>query len=63
MSESGVDVLVLNEALQALAAIDQRKARLVKLWFFAGQPMEEAARALEISITTAERDRRPGADA
>lgn len=56
MSESGVDVLALNEALQALAAVDERKARLVELRFFAGQPMEEAARALGISIATAERD-------
>ena len=48
-------VLALNEALDRLAAQDAPKADLVKLRFFAGLTLEEAARALEISAPTAKR--------
>jgi RNA polymerase sigma factor (TIGR02999 family) len=52
---SGVDVLELDEALDRLAARDSEAARLVKLRFFAGMSMQEAAKALDLSERTAER--------
>ena len=54
-ASTGVDVLDLDEALDRLAARDQEAARLVKLRFFAGMTMQEAARALDLSERTAER--------
>jgi RNA polymerase sigma factor (TIGR02999 family) len=50
-----VDVLALDEALSKLAALQPVKADLVKLRFFAGLTMPEAAAALGISLATAER--------
>jgi RNA polymerase sigma factor (TIGR02999 family) len=52
---TSVDLLALDEALTNLAAIDPAKAELVKLRFFAGLTMPEAASALGISLATAER--------
>ena len=49
------EFLMLHEALQQLEAVDKRKAELVKLRFFAGLTMPEAAQALGISLATAER--------
>jgi len=51
-----VDVLALNEALQKLETIDRRRADLVKLRFFAGLTIEQAAASLGISVATAEND-------
>jgi RNA polymerase sigma factor (TIGR02999 family) len=51
----GVDVLELDEALDRLAARDPEAAQLVKLRFFGGMTMQEAARALDLSERTAER--------
>jgi RNA polymerase sigma factor (TIGR02999 family) len=50
-----IDVLALDEALSKLAAEEPAKADLVKLRFFAGLTMAEAAAALGISLATAER--------
>jgi len=50
-----IDVLALDEALTKLAADKPAKAELVKLRFFAGLTMPEAAVALGISLATAER--------
>ena len=52
---SGVDVLALDEALDRLAARDPEAAGLVKLRFFAGMTMTEAAGALGLPERTAER--------
>ena len=49
------DLLALDEALERLAAEDQQKCELVKLRFFAGLTIEQAAQALGISTSTAER--------
>ena len=49
------DLLALDEALDRLAALDPKRAELVKLRFFAGLTMPEAAAALGISLATAER--------
>jgi RNA polymerase sigma factor (TIGR02999 family) len=50
------DILGLEEALQKLEQTDARKAELVKLRFFAGLTVAQAAQALGISATTAEND-------
>jgi len=49
------DLLALDDALTRLAAKDPVKADLVKLRHFAGLTIEEAAHALSISMTTANR--------
>jgi RNA polymerase sigma factor (TIGR02999 family) len=49
------DLLALDEALTRLAARDPARAELVKLRFFAGLTVPEAARALGLSLATAER--------
>jgi RNA polymerase sigma factor (TIGR02999 family) len=49
------DLLALDEALDRLAALDPVKAELVKLRYFAGCTIAEAAGLLNISTATAER--------
>ncbi len=51
-----VDVLAVDAALQKLDQLDHRKAELVRLRFFAGLTVPEAARALGISASTADND-------
>jgi RNA polymerase sigma factor (TIGR02999 family) len=53
---SNVDVIALDDALQALAAHDARKADLVKLRYFAGLTIRQAAVVLGISESTADAD-------
>ena len=48
-----IDLLALDDALDALATKDPRKAELVKLRFFAGLTIEQAAKSLGISERTA----------
>ena len=48
-------LLALDEALERLAALNPVRAELVKLRFFAGLTMPEAAEALGVSLATAER--------
>jgi RNA polymerase sigma factor (TIGR02999 family) len=50
------DLLALDEALQQLATKHADIAQLVKLRYFAGLSMEQAAEALGLSLRTAERD-------
>jgi RNA polymerase sigma factor (TIGR02999 family) len=54
--ENGDRLLALDEALRQLEAEDPRKADLVKLRFFAGLTAEQAADALGVSTSTAEKD-------
>jgi RNA polymerase sigma factor (TIGR02999 family) len=54
--ENGDRLLALDEALRQLEAEDPRKAELVKLRFFAGLTAEQAAAALGVSLSTAEKD-------
>jgi DNA-directed RNA polymerase specialized sigma24 family protein len=49
-------LLVLDAALEQLAARDSRAAAVVKLRFFAGLTMPQAAEALGVSLATAEND-------
>ena len=46
-------LLLVNEALEKFAAIDSRKAQLVKLRYFVGMSFDEAANALGIAVPTA----------
>lgn len=52
---SSLDVLTVHEVLDELAAIDREVFELVKLRFFAGFSLEEAATILGIPQRTAER--------
>ena len=49
------DIVALDEALSELAASDRLKADLIKLRYFVGFTIEQAAEALDISLTTAKR--------
>ena len=51
-----IDVTALDQALQALEALDERQARIVELRFFGGLTVEETAELLEISPATVKRD-------
>jgi RNA polymerase sigma factor (TIGR02999 family) len=49
------NLLALDEALDRLAALDPKRAEVVKLRFFAGLTMPEVAGAMGVSLATAER--------
>ena len=51
-----VDLLALDEALEKLEQSEPRKAKLVKLRFFAGLTNQQAAEALGVSASTADND-------
>ena len=50
------DVVALDEALAALARVDERKSRVVELRFFGGLSIEETAEVLSVSRETVKRD-------
>ena len=50
------DLIALDDALTALAAIDKRKSEVVELRFFGGLSVEETAEALKVSPDTVMRD-------
>ena len=52
---AGDELLAVHESLDRLATLDSQKAELVKLRFFVGLTMEQAAEVLGISIATAHR--------
>ena len=54
--EPPVDVLALDRALEALAAVDARKSRVIELRFFGGLSVEETADVLHVSPDTVKRD-------
>ena len=51
-----VDILALNDALERLAVLEPRQARVVELRYFAGLNIEETAAALDVSVVTVKRD-------
>ena len=55
-TERAVDLLAMDDALDALAAVDARKAQVVEMRFFGGLSIEEAAGALGVSPETVKRD-------
>jgi RNA polymerase sigma factor (TIGR02999 family) len=50
------DLVALDEALSALAAVDERKSKVVELRFFGGLNETEIAEALQVSPETVRRD-------
>jgi RNA polymerase sigma factor (TIGR02999 family) len=56
MTEQSMEVLALNDALENLARLDPRKARVIELRFFGGMSVEETAEALKVSPQTVMRD-------
>ena len=55
-NEPREDFVALDDALNALAAFDTRKVRVIELRFFAGLTVEETADVLEVSPDTVARD-------
>ena len=54
--EPGQDLVALDDALEALATVDARKARVIELRFFGGLSVEETAAVLTVSVDTVMRD-------
>jgi RNA polymerase sigma factor (TIGR02999 family) len=54
--DKDVDLISLDDALQALAKIDGRQSRVVELRFFAGLSLQEISDALEVAPATVQRD-------
>ena len=55
-AEPGADLVALDDALIALAAIDPRKSQVVEMRFFGGLSIDETAEALQVSRDTVKRD-------
>ncbi len=51
-----LDFVALDDALNALEAIDARKCKVVEMRFFAGMSLEETAAALHLSVGTIKGD-------
>jgi RNA polymerase sigma factor (TIGR02999 family) len=51
-----IDLVALDEALNALASVDERRSRVVELRFFGGLSVEETANLLDVSPETVARD-------
>lgn len=56
VDERGRDLVALDDALTALAAVDERKSRVIELRFFGGSSVEETATILNVSVDTVMRD-------
>jgi RNA polymerase sigma-70 factor, ECF subfamily len=54
--DRAAELIALEEALDELAQLDQRKSRVVELRYFGGLSLEETAEALNISLMTVRRD-------
>jgi RNA polymerase sigma factor (TIGR02999 family) len=52
------DMIALDEALQRLSSLDDRKARVVELLYFGGLTYDDTARLLGVSTATVDRDLR-----
>ena len=55
-SDPRPDLVALDDALQALAAVDSRKSQVVEMRFFGGLSVEETAEALGVSPQAVMRD-------
>jgi len=55
-AQPDADLLALDDALTALAALDERKSKVVELRFFGGLSVDETAEVLRISSHTVMRD-------
>src|SRR5690242_13030878 len=56
--EKSNDIVALDDALNALAAVDERKAKIIELRYFGGFSIDEIAQALNISTATIGREQR-----
>ena len=56
VSDPGRDLVALDDALQALAQVDERKSQVVEMRYFGGLTVEETAEALKVSPETVMRD-------
>jgi RNA polymerase sigma factor (TIGR02999 family) len=56
VSDAGIDVEALDRALDKLAVVDARQARIVELKYFSGMTIEEISEVLMISSGTIKRD-------
>ena len=54
--EPDVDLIALEEALERLTALDERKAKVVELRFYGGLKTDEVAEVLRVSRATVERE-------
>ena len=54
--ERAGDLVALDEALEALANVDERRSRIIELRFFGGLSVEETASVLKVSPGTVMRD-------
>ena len=54
--QPGLELIALNDALDALEAFDPRAARIVELRFFGGLSVEETAEVVGVSARTVKRD-------
>jgi RNA polymerase sigma-70 factor, ECF subfamily len=55
-TQSAIDLVALDRALDALAKVDARKSRVIELRFFGGLTVEETANVLHLSPDTVKRD-------
>ena len=55
-SEHRHDLVAINDALDALARVDERKSRVIELRFFGGLSVDETAVVLKVSPDTVTRD-------
>lgn len=54
--DKDIDLILLDDALQTLATLDERQSKIVELRFFGGLSVEETAEALDLSVATVMRD-------
>ncbi|MEM7582271.1 MAG: sigma-70 family RNA polymerase sigma factor [Acidobacteriota bacterium] len=54
--DAGIDIVALDEALERLAEMDPRQARVVELRYFGGLTLQEAATSLDVSTMTVKRE-------
>jgi RNA polymerase sigma factor (TIGR02999 family) len=55
---SADEFLVLHDALERLAEVDPRKARVIELRYFGGLTLEETSEVIGVSVATAHREQR-----
>lgn len=56
IGEADMDLVALDDAMNALARLDPRKVQVVEMRFFGGLSVEETAEVLKISPVTVKRD-------
>jgi RNA polymerase sigma factor (TIGR02999 family) len=56
VDEPGRELVALDDALNELAKLDERKSKVVEMRFFGGLSVEESAEALGVSAETVMRD-------